>query len=143
MDPRLSIVQMTVAIVSAFVAKNTIEPDELPALIRTVYVALSSSVQEPERVNAEPAIPAVALKKSITTEYLICLEDGKKFRSLRRHLLTHHSLTPDQYRTKWNLPADYPMVSPGYAATRSRLAKEMGLGMRESLPRPRRFARGG
>ena len=143
MEPRLSIVEMTVTIVSAYVANNTLTADELPALIRMVHAALSSTGQEIVRPSPEPAAPAVAPRKSITQDHLICLEDGKKFRSLRRHLLTHHGLTPDQYRTKWGLALDYPMVSPGYAATRSRLAKEMGLGVREAPTRSRRSARGG
>ena len=124
-----SCIQLTADIVSAYVSNNTVSSAEIPALISQVYSALmrvcnGAAVGAP----AEPLQPAVPLKRSITPEYLVCLEDGKKFKSLKRHLGTQHRMTPDQYRAKWNLPADYPMVAPKYAAVRSRLAKQMGLG---------------
>jgi MucR family transcriptional regulator, transcriptional regulator of exopolysaccharide biosynthesis len=117
-------------IVSAYVANNAIGSDKLPDLIGSVYGALSrASVQdvEPKKVELKPA---VAIKKSVTPEYIICLEDGKKFKSLKRHLKSHYDMSPEVYREKWGLPHDYPMVAPSYAAARSDLAKNMGLGRR-------------
>jgi predicted transcriptional regulator len=121
-------IQLTANIVSAYVSNNTVSSAEMPALISQVYSALmrvskGAAVAAP----AEPLKPAVPIKRSITPEYLVCLEDGKKFKSLKRHL-RQYRMTPDQYRSKWNLPADYPMVAPNYAAARSQLAKQMGLG---------------
>jgi predicted transcriptional regulator len=126
---KVSYIQLTADIVSAYVSNNTVSSAEIPALISQVYSALKrvSTIT----VVAAPAgllKPAVPIKRSITTEYLICLEDGKKFKSLKRHLRTQHQMTPDQYRAKWSLPTDYPMVAPKYAAVRSQLAKQMGLG---------------
>ena len=117
-------------IVSAYVAHNALTGDKLPDLIGSVYGALSrASLQavEPEKVELKPA---VAIKKSVTPEYIICLEDGKKFKSLKRHLKTHYDMSPEEYREKWGLPHDYPMVAPSYAAARSDLARNMGLGRR-------------
>jgi predicted transcriptional regulator len=121
---------LTADIVSAYVANNAIAGDKLPEIIGSVYGALSrASLQavEPEKVEL---IPAVAIKKSVMPEYIICLEDGEKFKSLKRHLKTHYDLSPEEYRDKWGLPRDYPMVAPAYAAARSNLAKNMGLGRR-------------
>jgi MucR family transcriptional regulator, transcriptional regulator of exopolysaccharide biosynthesis len=121
---------LTADIVSAYVANNAIGGDKLPELIGSVYGALSrASLQavEPETVELKPA---VAIKKSVMPEYIICLEDGKKFKSLKRHLKTHYDLSPEEYREKWGLPRDYPMVAPSYAAARSDLARNMGLGRR-------------
>jgi predicted transcriptional regulator len=117
-------------IVSAYVANNAVGSDKLPDLIGSVYGALSrASAQavEPEKVELKPV---VAVKKSVTPEYIICLEDGQKFKSLKRHLKTHYDLSPEEYREKWALPRDYPMVAPNYAAARSDLARNMGLGRR-------------
>jgi predicted transcriptional regulator len=117
-------------IVSAYVANNAVGSDKLPDLIGSVYGALSrASAQavEPEKVELKPAI---AVKKSVTPEYIICLEDGQKFKSLKRHLKTHYDMSPEEYREKWGLPRDYPMVAPSYAAARSDLARNMGLGRR-------------
>jgi predicted transcriptional regulator len=115
-------------IVAAYVANNPVPRAELPALIADIYAAIDrlrkGVAQEPE-VKLTPAVP---VKKSVTPDYIICLDDGKKFKSLKRHLATHHGMTPDEYRRKWNLPRDYPMVAPAYAAARSSLAKSMGLG---------------
>jgi predicted transcriptional regulator len=124
-----SCIQLTADIVSAYVSNNTVSSAEFPALISQVYSALirlsnGTAVASP----AGPLTPAVPIKRSITSEYLIRLEDGKKFKSLKRHLRTQYQMTPDQYRAKWNLPASYPMVAPKYAAARSQLAKQMGLG---------------
>ena len=113
-------------IVAAYVSNNPVPSTELPHLIRLVYEALIALSAEP--VEAVPAKPAVPVRKSITESYLICLEDGKKFKSLKRHLRTAYDMTPEEYREKWGLPADYPMVAPGYSRQRSKLAKKMGLG---------------
>ncbi len=122
------IIDLTAGIVSAYVSNNTIASGELAALIATVHSALSSTARTAQEPIVEELVPAIPIKKSVTDNYIICLEDGKKFKSLKRHLRTHFDLTPEQYRAKWNLPADYPMVAPGYAAARSALAKKMGLG---------------
>ena len=120
--------ELTAEIVSAYVSNNPVSATQLPELIASTFQSVSSlqaaksSVEEP---NREPAVP---IKKSITDEYLICLENGKKFKSLKRHLMSHHGLTPDQYRERWGLKPDYPMVAPAYAKRRSKLAKEIGLG---------------
>ena len=120
---------LTADVVSAYVSNNTVSSSEIPGLISEVYSALMRvSKGAAAAALAEPLKPAVPTKRSITTEYLVCLEDGKKFKSLKRHLRTQHQMTPDQYRAKWDLPADYPMVAPNYATARSQLAKQMGLG---------------
>jgi predicted transcriptional regulator len=119
---------LTADIVAAYVAHNALSADKLSDLIGSVHAALSkASTQaiEPEKVEL---VPAVSIKKSVTHDYIICLEDGRKFKSLKRHLKTHYDLSPDEYREKWGLPRDYPMVAPAYAAARSDLAKSMGLG---------------
>jgi predicted transcriptional regulator len=124
-----SCIVLTADIVSAYVSNNTVSSAEIPALISQVYSALMR-VCNGAAVGAptEPLQPAVPLKRSITPEYLVCLEDGKKFKSLKRHVRTQHRMTPEQYCAKWSLPADYPMVAPNYAAARSQLATQMGLG---------------
>ena len=124
-----SCIVITADIVSAYVSNNTVSSAEIPALISQVYSALmrvcnGAAVGAP----AEPLQPAVPLKRSITPEYLVCLEDGKKFKSLKRRVRTQHRMTPDQYCAKWSLPANYPMVAPNYAAARSQLTTQMGLG---------------
>ena len=121
-------IELTAEIVSAYVSNNTVPASEIPSLISQVYSALSRVSGKTGDVTAEPLKPAISLKKSITPEYIVCLEDGKKFKSLKRHLRTQYSMTPEQYREKWGLGADYPMVAPNYAAARSQLAKQMGLG---------------
>ena len=126
---KASYIQLTASIVSAYVSDNTISSAEIPALISKVYSAL---MRVSNGAPAQPCKPAVSIKRSITPEYLVCLEDGRKFKSLKRHLRTQYQMTPDQYRAKWNLPANYPMVAPNYAAVRSRLAKQMGLGQQRS-----------
>jgi predicted transcriptional regulator len=124
-----SCIQLTAEIVSAYVSNNSVSSAEIPALISQVYSALMRiSNGTAVAASAGPLKPAVPIKRSITPEYLICLEDGKKFKSLKRHLRSLYQMTPDQYRAKWNLPTDYPMVAPKYAAVRSQLAKQMGLG---------------
>lgn len=121
-------IELTAEIVSAYVSNNTVSAGDIPALINQVHAALSRVSGAPVEVASEPLKPAISLKKSITPEYIVCLEDGKKFKSLKRHLRTQYNMTPEQYREKWGLGADYPMVAPNYAAARSQLAKQMGLG---------------
>jgi predicted transcriptional regulator len=121
-------IELTAEIVSAFVSNNSVAAGDIPGLINQVHSALLRVSSGGKETPAEPLKPAVSVKKSITAEHLVCLEDGKKFKSLKRHLRTQYSMTPEQYREKWGLPADYPMVAPNYAAARSKLAKDMGLG---------------
>jgi predicted transcriptional regulator len=132
LEAKRSLVDLTAEIVAAYVGKNTVAQTELPKLIGEVHRALSGAISQPSaREELGDAKPAVTVKKSLTAEYLICLEDGKKFKSLKRHLRSHYNLSPEQYREKWGLPADYPMVAPNYAQARSSLAKRMGLGQRK------------
>ena len=120
---------LTADIVSAFVSNNVVRATELPDIIMAVHASLQQVAQPvPEAVPVQTPTPAVSIKKSVTDDYLVCLEDGKQFKSLKRHLQTAFGMTPNEYRTKWGLPRDYPMVAPGYAAKRSALAKTMGLG---------------
>lgn len=121
-------IALTAEIVSAYVSNNAVPANDIPALINQVHAALTRVVAGGGETTNEALKPAVSVKKSITPEFIVCLEDGKKFKSLKRHLRTQYSMTPEQYREKWNLPADYPMVAPNYAAARSELAKQMGLG---------------
>jgi predicted transcriptional regulator len=121
-------IQLTAEIVSAYVSNNSVASGDIPALINQVHAALTRVSAGQGELPAEPPRPAVSVKKSITPDYLVCLEDGKKFKSLKRHLRTQYNMTPEQYRDKWGLTADYPMVAPNYAAARSHLAKQMGLG---------------
>ncbi len=131
MDVKTPMIDLAAQIVAAYVTKNAVEQADLPRLIADVHRALE---QAATGVTAKDEVtelkPAVNVKKSITPDYLICLEDGKKFKSLKRHLRTHFNLTPEQYREKWGLAADYPMVAPNYATSRSKLAKNMGLGQK-------------
>ena len=128
MDDKAEIIEMTTDIVSAYVGNNSVAAADLPSLIQSVHKALSGVGGGAEPVEAAPKEPAVSVKKSITPDYLICLEDGRKFKSLKRHLRTKYNMSPEEYRAKWALPKDYPMVAPNYAAARSNLAKQMGLG---------------
>jgi MucR family transcriptional regulator, transcriptional regulator of exopolysaccharide biosynthesis len=121
-------IELTADIVSAYVSNNSVSAGDIPNLINQIHSALVRVSGGQSDSVPEPLKPAVSLKKSITPEYLICLEDGKKFKSLKRHLRTQYNMTPEQYRDKWGLPPDYPMVAPSYAAARSQLAKQMGLG---------------
>src|SRR5579862_4006674 len=121
-------IELTAEIVSAYVSNNTVSAGDIPVLINQVHAALSRVSGKGGDATSEPLKPAVSLKKSITPEYIVCLEDGKKFKSLKRHLRTQYNMTPEQYRDKWSLGPDYPMVAPNYAAARSQLAKQMGLG---------------
>ena len=128
MDIKPEIIEMTSEIVASYVEKNTISPGELPTLIQSVYRALTGVNTAVEVVEAPVKEPAVPLRRSITPDFLVCLEDGRKFKSLKRHLRTRYNLSPEDYRSKWGLPKDYPMVAPNYAKARSDLAKQMGLG---------------
>ena len=119
---------LTANIVSAYVSNNSVSAADIPALINQVHAALQRVSSGQSNTPAEPLKPAVPVKRSINPDYIVCLEDGKKFKSLKRHLRTQYGMTPEQYREKWGLPADYPMVAPNYAAARSQLAKQMGLG---------------
>ena len=130
MENKTEIVELTADIVAAYVGNNAVPSADLPALINDVHRALAGAVSGAADKPVVEAKPAVPIRRSVTDEYIICLEDGKKFKSLKRHLRTHYNLTPEQYREKWNLPADYPMVAPEYAKARSALAKKMGLGQR-------------
>ncbi|MGI9463801.1 MAG: MucR family transcriptional regulator [Aestuariivirgaceae bacterium] len=130
MENKTEIVELTSDIVAAYVGNNAVPSTDLPSLINDVYRALASAVEGVSEKPANDAKPAVPVRRSVTDDYIICLEDGKKFKSLKRHLRTHYNLTPEQYREKWNLPIDYPMVAPEYAKARSALAKKMGLGQR-------------
>ena len=120
------LIELTTEIVAAHVGNNTIAPSDIPNLINEVYTALANVGAAPEQ--AQRPRPAVSPKKSVFPDYIVCLEDGKKLKMLKRHLMTHYQMTPEQYRTKWNLPADYPMVAPNYAEQRRNLAKKIGLG---------------
>ncbi|GAB4514685.1 MAG: MucR family transcriptional regulator [Roseibium sp.] len=123
-----NLIDLTADIVSAYVSNNTVASTDLPGLINEVYGALQKTANASSEPEPEPLKPAVPVKKSVMPDYIICLEDGKKFKSLKRHLRTHYNMTPEEYREKWDLGADYPMVAPNYAAARSELAKKMGLG---------------
>ena len=137
-----SYVDLAADIVSAYVTKNAVPIAELPALIANVHSALSKTAQGKTEQPQEELRPAVPIKKSITPDYLICLEDGKRFKSLKRHLRTAYNLTPEQYRARWGLPSDYSMVAPNYSKARSQLATTMGLGQkrRTSAKRTRKAA---
>ena len=118
-----SSLEMVWKIVSAYVSKNSLPPGDLPHLIKTVHEALKSSGQAVGKPE-----PAVSIKQSVKPEYIVCLDDGKKLKMLKRHLRTAYNMSPDEYRQKWGLSSDYPMVAPNYAAKRSELAKKIGLG---------------
>ncbi len=123
-------IELSVEIVAAYVTKNAVPAAELPALIASVYSALNKAGRGQAEQAQEKLEPAVPIKKSITPDFLISLEDGKRYKSLKRHLRTSYNMTPDQYRAKWGLAPDYPMVAPNYAKARSELAKTMGLGQK-------------
>ena len=122
------LVELTARIVSAYVSNNSVQANELPQLISETHSALAMASGDAAPVKREELKPKVPVKRSVMPDYIICLEDGKKFKSLKRHLRTHYNLTPEEYRSKWGLPHDYPMVAPNYAKARSDLAKKLGLG---------------
>ena len=130
------LLELTAHIVSAYVEKNPLPAAGLPDLIASISASISGLGQQPA-VAEVPLSPAVNPKRSVFPDHIVCLEDGKKFKSLKRHIATHHGLSPDEYRAKWGLPADYPMVAPSYSAARSALAKTMGLGRKpQAEPEP-------
>ncbi|GGC63319.1 MucR family transcriptional regulator [Chelatococcus reniformis] len=133
-----TLIELTADIVAAYVANNQLDGAALAAIIGSVHQSLAKLSAGAVEPPAEPQVPAVPIKKSIMPDFIVCLEDGKKFKSLKRHLRTAYDMTPEQYRAKWNLPSDYPMVAPNYAASRSALAKSMGLGQqrRRRPPEP-------
>jgi predicted transcriptional regulator len=123
-----SLIELTAQIVAAYIGNNSMPSGEIANVIGQVHAALQRVAGAPAATAAEAPKPAVSVKRSIAPDYIVCLEDGKKFKSLRRHLRTQYDMTPEQYREKWGLPPDYPMVAPNYAPARSQLAKQMGLG---------------
>ena len=129
------LIELTADLVAAYVSNNPVPVGELPSLIADVHAALGRVGGAPEQAPVDKQKPAVNPKRSVHDDYIICLEDGKKFKSLKRHLMTHYGLTPDQYREKWGLEATYPMVAPNYASARSALAKKMGLGRKRAPAR--------
>lgn len=125
---RDDLLRMAVDVVAAYVSKNPLPAGQIPEVIHTVYASLSSLETGIPEAKSEAPKPAVPVKKSVTPDYIVCLEDGKKLKMLKRHLRTTYNMTPDEYRAKWALPPDYPMVAPNYAAQRSDFAKKIGLG---------------
>ena len=133
---------MTADVVAAYVSNNTLPTAQLAEVINAVYNSLKSLEGQPAEAPSEPLKPAVAVRKSVTPDYLVCLEDGKKLKMLKRHLRSTYNMTPDEYRTKWGLPADYPMVAPNYAEQRSEFAKKIGLGRGTGRQSARRSSSG-
>lgn len=127
-----NLLRMTTDIVIAYINKNDMAREDIPKFITTVYLALQKSSNEPS-IEGQANMPAIAIKNSITPDYIICLEDGRKLKMLKRHLWTTYQMTPQDYRSKWKLPEDYPMVAPNYAKKRSDFAKRIGLGKNSSL----------
>ncbi len=136
-DMSETLITLTSDIVAAHVSNNSVTVEDVPSLITTVYGALSSLGQDANEEEPRPE-PAVSVRASIKPDYIVCLEDGKKLKMLKRHLMTHYNMTPDQYRQRWNLPADYPMVAPNYAERRRELAMKIGLGRKPTKSRTRR-----
>lgn len=132
---RESLITLTSDIVAAHVSNNSVAVGDLPTLIANVYGALAGLDQPAEVKEVRPE-PAVSIRASVKPDYLVCLEDGKKLKMLKRHLMTHYNMTPEEYRSRWNLPADYPMVAPSYAETRRDLAKKIGLGRKPAQTKP-------
>ena len=132
-----SFIELTVDIVSAYVSNNPVPAADIPVLIGQIHSALKRVSGGQAASPAEPPKPAVPVKRSVHPDYIVCLEDGLKFKSLKRHLRSRYKMTPDQYREKWSLPSDYSMVAPNYAAARSQLAKQMGLGQQRRRRRER------
>lgn len=127
-ETSVTILDLAVEVVAAYISNNSVPSSDLPGLITDVHSSLLRVTEGGKEPPAEPLKPAVSARKSVTSDYIICLEDGKKFKSLKRHLRTQYNMSPEEYREKWGLGVDYPMVAPNYAKARSLLAKEMGLG---------------
>lgn len=125
---REEVVRLTADVIAAYVSNNELSPAELPELIRSVHSALGGAAGAEVAPPAEKLKPAVPVKRSVTPDYIVCLEDGKRLKMLKRYLRSHYGMSPDDYRAKWNLPADYPMVAPNYSKQRSQFAKDIGLG---------------
>lgn len=140
----LQLIALTGKIVTSYVAANNLAPTALPDLIKQVHDTLKrlTSPVEAAPAPAEPLVPAVSIRKSVTPDYIVCLEDGRKLKMLKRHLRTAYGMTPEEYRAKWGLPSDYPMVAPNYAEQRSGLAKAIGLGQRARGEKPGKRRRG-
>ncbi|MCJ2182342.1 MucR family transcriptional regulator [Novosphingobium sp. 1949] len=136
-DMSETLITLTSDIVAAHVSNNSVTVDDLPSLISNVYGALSG-LGGSHVVEEEKPEPAVSVRASIKPDYIVCLEDGKKLKMLKRHLMTHYNMTPEEYRARWNLPADYPMVAPNYAEKRRELAKKIGLGRKPNARRGRK-----
>jgi len=135
-DANETLLTLTADIVAAHVSNNNVPISDLPGMISKVHAALAG-LGEPAAVEEVPLQPAVSIRSSIKPDYIVCLEDGKKLKMLKRHLMTHYQMTPDQYRAKWNLPADYPMVAPNYAERRRTLAFSIGLGRKKAPEAPK------
>lgn len=136
MADKAELIDMTAEIVSAYVGNNSVATTEVASLIERVYSALEVASNGEEKERETESIPAVSVEDSVTDDFIVCLEDGQTFKSLKRHLRTHFDLSPEEYRRKWGLPPDYPMVAPNYAKARSRLAKKMGLGQGGRIASP-------
>jgi len=136
-DMNETLITLTSDIVAAHVSNNSVTLEDIPSLITNVYGALANLGGAPVVVEAKPE-PAVSIRASVKPDYIVCLEDGKKLKMLKRHLMTHYNMTPDDYRARWNLPADYPMVAPNYAEKRRELAKKIGLGRKPNARRGRK-----
>ena len=136
------LLRMTADVVAAYVSNNTLPTTQLAEVINAVYNSLKSLEGQPAESQSEPLKPAVPVRKSVTPDYLVCLEDGKKLKMLKRHLRSTYNMTPDEYRAKWSLPADYPMVAPNYAEQRSVFAKKIGLGRGTGRQSARRSSSG-
>ena len=129
---RNDVLRMSVGIVAAYVSKNQVETARLPEVIRTVFDALNAIPACADQADAQGRAPAVPVRRSVMSDYLVCLEDGRKLKMLKRHLKTAYNLTPGEYRSRWGLPHDYPMVAPNYAKRRSDFAKKIGLGRKDA-----------
>ena len=136
-DMNETLITLTSDIVAAHVSNNNVTVEDLPSLITNVYGALAGLGTAPVSEEEKPE-PAVSVRASVKPEYIVCLEDGKKLKMLKRHLMTHYNMTPEEYRARWNLPADYPMVAPNYAEKRRELAKKIGLGRKPNARRGRK-----
>jgi predicted transcriptional regulator len=136
--PHSDVLRMAVDVAAAYLGNNSVPAGQVPEVINTIYGALNALNGQVAQAGAEPPKPAVSVRRSVHPEYIVCLEDGKKLKMLKRHLRAAYGMTPDEYRAKWNLPADYPMVAPNYAEQRSAFAKQIGLGRKKGEKAPRR-----
>lgn len=132
------VLRMAVEVASAYLGNNSVPAGQVPEVINTIYTSLNALNGQVAQGSTEPPKPAVSVRRSVHPDYIICLEDGKKLKMLKRHLRAAYGMTPDEYRAKWNLPADYPMVAPNYAEQRSAFAKKIGLGRKKGEKAPRR-----